>query len=269
MDKIMERIKSDYKYVTEDLGLTCVGVFLQGSQNYNLQYEGSDIDTKAIVVPTFEDFVLNRKPKSYTHELPSKEHIDIKDIRLMHNCFLKQNINFLEILFTKYKYLNPELADIYQPMFDMAEEIAHYDNYAAVNCCLGQIYNKYKAMEHPYPTLLDKIEKWGYDPKQLHHIFRNEEFMRRYIAGESYADCLITKQRDFLVAVKSSDYFPLEEARKVAKDMVETAEFQKKEYFASHPRVVNEDIERRIENITYKIFKVIFRKELNDESPGI
>ena len=160
--RIFDRLRSDFDYVTS-LGYKVLGVFLQGSQNYHLDYEGSDIDTKAIVIPSFEDFVLNRKPASTTLILPSNEHVDVKDIRLMHECFRKQNINFIEILFTKYKYLNPEYVDLYQPMFDNNERIAHYNNYAAVNCIAGMVYEKHKAMEHPYPTLKDKIEKYGYD----------------------------------------------------------------------------------------------------------
>ena len=55
-----------------------VGVFLQGSQNYGLDYEGSDIDTKCIVLPTLEDLIFNRKPVSTTHVLPNEEHLDLK-----------------------------------------------------------------------------------------------------------------------------------------------------------------------------------------------
>lgn len=35
-----------------------VGLFLQGSQNYGLELPTSDVDTKLIVVPTFEDIAL-------------------------------------------------------------------------------------------------------------------------------------------------------------------------------------------------------------------
>ena len=180
-DKAIEaRLKEDFNYVTY-LGYNVLGVFLQGSQNYQLDYEDSDIDTKAILIPAFEDFVLNRKPVSTTLIKEDNSHIDIKDIRLMHDCFRKQNINFIEILFTKYKVLNPEYVSIYQPMFNNNERIAHYNNYAAVNCIAGMVYEKHKAMEHPYPTLADKIERYGYDNKQLHHIVRCEEFLKRYI----------------------------------------------------------------------------------------
>lgn len=83
--------------------LELLGIFIQGSQNYNLdiydeEYK-SDIDTKAIVIPSLEDIVMNRKPISTTHILPNNEHLDIKDIRLYCDAFKKQNINFVEILF--------------------------------------------------------------------------------------------------------------------------------------------------------------------------
>lgn len=83
----------------------------QGSQNYNLDYEGSDIDTKAIMLPSFSDFVLNAKPLSTTHIMENNEHVDFKDIRLMFDCIKKQNVNFVEILFTPYSIINPEYAD--------------------------------------------------------------------------------------------------------------------------------------------------------------
>lgn len=55
---INTRLLEDFNYVTS-LGYNVLGVFLQGSQNYQLDYPGSDIDTKAIIIPSFIDFVLN------------------------------------------------------------------------------------------------------------------------------------------------------------------------------------------------------------------
>ena len=57
-DKIMKRLQENYDTVVNQ-GYEVVGVFLQGSQNYKLEYEGSDIDCKAVVLPKFNDFVLN------------------------------------------------------------------------------------------------------------------------------------------------------------------------------------------------------------------
>ena len=259
--KIFNRLEEDYKHV-QDLGYNVLGVFLQGSQNYRLSYEGSDIDTKAIIIPSFEDFVLNRKPVSTTLILPSNEHIDLKDIRLMHECFRKQNINFIEILFTKYKYLNPEYKSIYQPMFDNRERIAHYNNYASVNCIAGMVFEKHKAMEHPYPTLKDKIDKYGYDNKQLHHILRCEEFLNRYISGVPYEECLIPTNPQYLINVKSEYLHSLEEARQMAKNVEYTVKLTKEMYMNDHPLVIDTEVEDIMNNVLIEVLKFAFKKEI-------
>ena len=43
--------------------------------------------------------------------MENNEHIDVKDIRLMFDNFKKQNINFLEILFTKFGIVNEKYLD--------------------------------------------------------------------------------------------------------------------------------------------------------------
>ena len=258
---IRARLVSDYHHV-ESLGYNVLGVFLQGSQNYKLDYDGSDIDTKAIVIPSFIDFVLNRKPVSTTLILPSNEHIDLKDIRLMHECFRKQNINFLEILFTKYKVLNPEYEKIYSPMFTYNEKIAHYNNYAAVNCIAGMVFEKRKALTHPYPTLLDKIEKYGYDNKQLHHIFRCEEFLKRHIDGVPYADCLIPTNPQKLVAVKSDYTYSLDEAIAAANKSVEIVKDVKQHYMDTHPVCIDHEVDDILNSVLINVLKSSFRKEI-------
>lgn len=262
-DKIYERLNSDYNYV-KNLGYNVLGIFLQGSQNYGLDYEGSDIDTKAIIIPSFEDFVLNRKPVSTTLILPSNEHIDLKDIRLMHECFRKQNINFIEILFTKYRYLNSDYKEIYQPMFDNRERIAHYNNYASVNCIAGMVYEKHKAMEHPYPTLKDKIEKYGFDPKQLHHILRCEEFLKRYINGVSYEECLISTEPQDLIEIKANCPYNLEQAREIANNCRFIVKDVKQKYMDNNPLVIDKEVDNIMNNVLIEVLKFAFKKEIGD-----
>lgn len=109
MDRVKEHYQEALEYFPKD---KIVGIFLQGSQNYGLDYEGSDVDTKLIVLPSFDDVVFNRKPVSTTHVRSNDEHIDWKDIRLYMDTFVKQNLNFLEILFTDYSIINPEYAQV-------------------------------------------------------------------------------------------------------------------------------------------------------------
>lgn len=257
------RLVKDYKYV-KSLGYNVLGVFVQGSDNYSLSWDGSDIDTKAIVIPSFEDFALNHKLVSTTLILPSNEHIDVKDIRLIHECFRKQNINFLEILFTKYKLVNSEYEALYQPMFDNNERIAHYNNYAAVNCIAGMVYEKHKAMEHPYPTLVEKIEKYGYDNKQLHHILRCEEFLKRYINGVPYAECLIPRDPQHLVDVKASYIYSLEQAREIANNVDFIVKDVKQKYMDTHPVVIDREVDSIMNSVLINILKYTFKKEIGE-----
>ena len=260
MDKIMKRLQEHYNEV-EKMGYEIVGVFLQGSQNYELAYENSDIDSKAIILPRFEDFVLNKTPVSTTHVLENDEHVDLKDIRLMFECFKKQNINFVEILFTKYKIMNPKYEKLFQPLIDNNELIARYNNYAAVNCIAGMSMEKYKALEHPYPSLIDKIEKYGYDSKQLHHIIRLNEFIKRYINGEPYNECLIPRNKEYLIAVKKNIH-SLEEARKIAKELSKETKEIKDKYMNENKLEINKDAELLLRNVLIEIMKHNFKTEL-------
>lgn len=242
-----------------------VGIFLQGSQNYNLDYEGSDIDSKLIVLPSFEDFALYNKPYSYTHVMENEEHVDIKDIRLMFECFRKQNINFVEILFTPYRILNPKYEALFKPLIDAREQVGRYNNFAALNCMVGTAMEKRKALCHPYPTTLAKIEKFGYDPKQLHHILRLEEFMQRWLTGTPYCDCLISEQRDYLKAVKTGLH-PLNVAVSLSDTVTERMHQVKSEYMNTHSVFVNRQVEELLNGVLISLLKYNFQCELRGDN---
>lgn len=246
--KIHNRLIQDYNYV-KDLGYHVFGIFLQGSQNYLLDYEDSDIDTKCIVLPSVEEVILNKKPVSTTIVLEDNSHIDIKDIRLMWNCFKKQNINYLEILFTEFYYIPSEYMEYWEKMQNIREEIAHIDNYAAVNCIVGMVLEKNKALCHPYPTLKDKIERYGYDNKQLHHIIRCSEFLDRYIEGTSFEECLIPIDRDFLIGIKATYKYNLDQAKTLAADTVDYVKAIKQAYLNSNERKINEEVCTKLDTI--------------------
>ena len=260
MNQIIKRLVEHYNEV-ENMNYEIVGVFLQGSQNYELDYEDSDIDSKAILLPKFHDFVLNSKPISTTHILDNDEHVDLKDIRLMFECFKKQNINFVEILFTKYKIINPKYENLFKRLLDNNEKIARYNNYATVNCISGMSMEKYKALEHPYPTIIDKIEKYGYDPKQLHHIIRLNEFIKRYLAGESYTNCLISKNKKYLIEVKKGIH-TLKEARQIAKVLTDQTANIKNEYIKNNPVKIDNECNDILNEILVEIIKHNFKCEL-------
>lgn len=263
-DNIMRRLHEHLQAVL-DQKLEWVGVFLQGSQNYGLDYEDSDIDTKVIVIPTFDDFVRNRKPISYTHEMPNKEHVDIKDIRLMFECFKKQNANFLEILFTKYRIINPKYRDIFQLVLDERETIAHYNNYKMASALLGMALQKQKALEHPYPTILSKIERFGFDGKQLSHALRMREFFHRFFSGEPFEDCLIARERNLYLATKRNEMpDTVEEARQMINTAVDDLRRSVTEYMESTPVQVDHGAEAILDETLVEILKTYFLEQLRE-----
>ncbi len=193
---------------------------LQGSQNYGLDYEDSDIDTKLIVTPTFKDLAFNKKPVSTTFIREDNSHTDDKDIRLYIEIFRKQNLNFIEILFTPYSIVNPLYEKQWNRLIAANEEIAHYNQFRAVKSMVGVALNKYHSLTHPFPAKVEVLAKYGYDPKQLHHMLRIEEYLQRYIQGESYEACLHSLQKDYLISVKRGCY-TLEQAQVCADKCLE------------------------------------------------
>jgi len=264
-EEIMNRVKEHYK-IAQGLGYEIIGVFLQGSFNYgeDMSDEQSDIDTKCLVVPKFKDFCLNKSPTSTTHICENNEHIDIKDFRVYFQCFMKQNVNFVEILFTEYKVINPKYESIVNKLIEHREEIAHYSNSATLNCICGMGYEKYKALEHPYPATKDKIEKYGFDGKQLSHIIRLYEFMARWIAGEPYSDCLISKQQKYIRNIKRNTILDLESARDLAKNFSNKMKEAKDEYLAKNKRVVDKNVENLFEEVSVEILKIYLTGEFNN-----
>lgn len=238
-----------------------VGVFLQGSQNYGLEVPGSDVDTKLIVTPSFRDIALNLKPVSTTHHRENDEHIDWKDVRLYMETFRKQNLNFLEILFTPYKWVNPMYEHQWQRLIEAREQIARMNPYRAVHSMRGIALEKYHAMEHRYPSKVEIIDKYGYDGKQVSHLIRVYDYLLRYIAGEKYESCLIPSPylRDKILAYKLQE-IPLDIARTEAKEYLERIE-QAVNDFSIEP---SEDSNMRalLDDVAYEIMRISVETEL-------
>lgn len=241
------------------LGHNIFGTFLQGSQNYGLSHAGSDVDTKSLVIPTFRQVCRNSKLVSTTHVRENNEHIDLKDVRLMFQNFLKQNVNMVEILFTDYFVVNAQYVDVLLALRERREQIVRYDQGRGINCCAGMAYEKYKAMKHPYPSLIDKIEKYGYDGKQLHHIVRMKYFIEDFFIDQvPFKECLKYSPTvsSYLISLKTTP-MPLAEAEEIAKAALVEIE-QYREAFAERQYAVDEAIPVFLDDMVEKIFRISF-----------
>ena len=258
---IMKRVRDHYKealkYFPEE---QIVGCFLQGSQNYGLDYEGSDVDTKLIVIPSFREICLNKKPVSTTHVRANDEHTDWKDVRLYMETFRKQNLNFLEILFTPFAIINPMYQEEWDRLVEAREFIARMNEYRAVKSMKGIALEKYHAMEHEYPSKVEVLAKWGYDPKQLHHLLRVEEYLERYINGEKYEDCLSPQDPEFLIDVKRGK-FCLEDARKIADAAKQHVEEMTETFCSTRTDDEQSWCRELLEDVSHNIMRIAVQKE--------
>lgn len=232
-------------------------IALYGSQNYRTQTESSDIDSKMIVFPTFEEIVFNKKMISHVVEMPdNKEQIDVKDLRLMIQNFKKQNINYLEILFTEYFIVNPKYQKFWIELKNLAEDIARINILSGHKAIKGMMMQKRTALCHRFPSLVEKIDKYGYDPKQLLHIIRLEKFLEDYLKGIPFAECLLNFPKSVCDLLRSGD-IPKEDAIRLADYSIE--KINKIEYIETE---TNEETIKKIDKIIIESISEVLRKEL-------
>lgn len=256
----LKRLRPEYEYLM---------IVAQGSQNYNLDLQEedykSDIDTIAIVLPPFENFVNNDKYVSETIILDNNEHIDVKDIRQIFDIFMKQNIKYIEILFSKYRIMNPMYRDEMLKLTQNADMVAKANPQKLITCTYGMAKEKEKALEHPYEGLKDKIEKYGYDGKQLHHIIRLFYFAQRYIENDfdfryamDFKDIYRPVYNELIDAKKSK--YSLEEARAISKRYIDEITLLRKEFCENSTAETNEvALETFLNNLKTNIFRKYFK----------
>lgn len=168
---------------------TILGVFLYGSQNYNIATEDSDVDTIVILIPSFEDLVLET---SISKEIRFKngEHCVAKDIREIIKQWKKQSLNFLEILFTDYYIINPTFQKEWNKLLEEREFIARMDLDKAIKSISAQARNTY---------LKNKTNK-KYQANALRLFF----FLQDLILWKPYKDCM-TSHHDLVYKVKTGE----------------------------------------------------------------
>lgn len=263
----MRKLLKQHITTVKDDEKTIIYLGLYGSQNYKLDTKDSDVDSKAISLPTIREVALNLPKNNHTIVLENNEHIDVKDIRLMFECFYKQNINFLEILFCDEYWVDPLYKNDIQKLRNMREDIARYDQQRGINAAVGMSLQKLNALEHPYPTIEWKINKWGYDGKQLSHILRLENFIDSFYVHEySFKESLTRfhlNNKELLIETKQNK-ISLEAARKLANDSVKRIQTMKESLLKNNYQK-NNSTEFKMKELLYEIFKKSFILELREK----
>lgn len=171
--EIFKKLAQQKRYL-EDLGYRVLYIGLFGSQNYGLDDEHSDVDARAIVLPTLEQIIKSEKiAKKYKTEIGE---IDVKDVMWYYEVIKKGNFTFIEPMQTKWfigdKYLRVLFGNIKVNLRSLK----------------GDMYNKAESFRKEFAGKAEEIKKWGYDPKQLHHIFRLLKLAKSGDVNHSFID---------------------------------------------------------------------------------
>lgn len=273
---ISARVKEHYDYLVA-AGYDVVFTALQGSQNYGLdEYSDdycSDVDTKSIILPCLDDFIRAKQPISAVEIMDNNEHAEVKDIRVMFEMFKKENISYIELLYSDYIVFNPKYETLIKPIFEHRDEIATADTAQFLRCIAGMAYEKDKALCHPYPGIIEKIKKYGYDGKQLSHCRRLLIFMQSFADGWPVSACYksaLAYKQILMNYKKQLDGFgeplPAERAIKFSKVFVEKIKDLKDELIADNDYGVNSAAALFLDEIKAKILKFKITKEIIEEN---
>lgn len=265
MSRAQEAVDRAFAFLKEN-GYRVLVVNLYGSQNYGLDLLESDFDFKAIVLPTIDEVIRNRKPVSHDIQFEGGL-IDVKDIRLMFDNYKKQNTNFIETLFTDFYAVDPEYTFDWAEVRDLALAIAYADPDRAIKCMCGMAKEKEHALCKDYPSKAALIEKYGYDAKQLHHILRLNGILQNYIwcleNDKRMYKSLLTptdEVRQELLDVKSyKTLFTPAEAKELAANIVAIMDQTREDHAFDQ---VDENTYEKLEDIKARIMKRTFAADL-------
>ena len=201
-------MKERMEKIRKNLNHSPVYMCLYGSNNYELdiytdEYQ-SDFDYKAIVVPTLKDLIFNSKPVSKVVEVENGQ-VDVKDVRSFFQTLSKCNPAFVECMLTPHWVGDSEFETARALMPQFVWELRE----AFVKACYGMMLEKFSALQHPYPSVLDRLNKFGYDPKQLHHMMRLYKMMEDF--HQTGQVILVPSNKEYLLNVKLG-YYSVDEA---------------------------------------------------------
>lgn len=222
-DIINQRLYEHQCYVVEQLhnrGLILgrdyhiEGVYLQGSQNYNVHTDKSDVDSKMVVLPTIRSLIRDTK-LTVDMDVPcedgSVEKCSVKPYKDFEALFFKGNFNNLEILFTEYRIGGCEFTEILR---NRREELVKKIWPGLVSACLGMQNQKKAGLYKFTEGTKEFFDEHGYDNKNLIHILRIADTVNRYPYCANFAESL-------KISGSTKEEINLIRAGKVGKDSVD------------------------------------------------
>ena len=191
-----------------------IGIFLYGSQNYGLDYDESDTDS--IVLVHSSD-----KPKRELQTPTGK--VKIYTLKYFIHRLKQGDLECYEILYTKYKMLNP----VYENSFiNFVEEFSRCMSYERIKNSLIT-----KLDEHLCHVLWMMINKENarYNKKRLYWAIRVCNQLQRIDNGESFESSLVYQDLlgyDLMQIKTVTNYLSIKDFSAIYRQLVDFLRFQ-------------------------------------------
>lgn len=243
MTKMTRTLFSEHvDFANEDRDKNLVGVFLYGSQNYGLDTENSDVDTKALYVPTLSQ-LCKLNAGSADLRTVGNGTLLFRDVREHFVLMHKQSFNDLEWLFTDYYYVNDVYEDLVDELRERREELARMNPVKCANAMRGMAYKHFRNY-----TLRSK-------GKGLVYALKFARAYHNYVVKDmSFAECLRPSDEEMFMEVrKLRDMEHLEEAFVDVRDTFDTLMYEADAALEMKHYSVNKDTEKFLEKVLYEV----------------
>ena len=196
-EKILNKLKQHQEYAKNFLPdkTDILGTFLIGSQNYNLDNSQSDIDSKVVIIPDFEEITNTQPPRNEIIAF-GKDQINIIDYRLLPKFFNK-SFNYLELLFTDYYIIDFYYEEYWNALKQEREDLAYLHPMKFYNAVFGMIKSLYSKIQKSSLTG-EKV----YYTKDLALMYFLRDLIFTYYYGCNFKDCLQSCDREEYFKIK-------------------------------------------------------------------
>lgn len=176
--KIFETLRQRYNDAKDEYSGQVIAVALFGSQNYGISHEGSDIDTKTILLPSRAD-IINGAHVSVSERIYPNGINQYKDFRdVLNHIMTKGSISFLECFSTRFYEASIYNADIWDHLRNKMSMMSYYAHDNILHCARGMAKN-YCGLIRKNNSLKAKI-----------HFLWIYNFIQRFTEGEDFQKAL-------------------------------------------------------------------------------
>lgn len=242
-------------------------IVLQGSQNYNLDDDQSDVDVKAFVVPTVEDLLYCRYVENATVATDGGL-AEVKDIRRFPELLKKANPTYIELLFSKMVWTAPWFKDVWNKHIKgKGQKLIEERTNSFFNATRGMILQKMSSIFKRTEGNSKMFDEFGYNPKDLCHAARLVKILedvnqqrKNDFTDWSYEE-ILRRNDDFnkYLRLLKREKLSIEEVKEISRNILHKVQYLYQEEFNKVENVSDKtinEIEKQV--IEYFCFINIF-----------